>query len=133
MNDRWNVHNSLEYNEEELNIFINSDKVNQIGYITTKYIIQDILLKVLQEKIYFNTKYILLENTYLLRSKLLTYICFPILSICTDTIGYAPVVRRAMNKYNCTKDEAINIYLANQTNLLEYKVYSDFVIYKFFN
>ena len=118
---------NLEYDEEQFKKFINSNKVNQIGHIINKYIIQDILLRILQEKIYFNTKHVFLENAFLLRSSFLKYLCFPILSICSD-IGYAPIIRRAMNKYKCDRDEATEVYLSNQSTLLEYKYLSDYVI-----
>jgi len=120
---------TLEYNEEEFKKFIHSNNINKIGYIINKYVIQDILLRVLQEKIYFNTKYVILENTFLMRNSFLKYICFPVLSICTDQIGHAPVIRRVMNKYNCDREEAMSVYLANQPGLMEYKVLSDFIIY----
>lgn len=81
---------------------------------------------VIKEKLLYRTKYIFVENAILLRFKLFLYLCYPIISICTNQ--RADIVRRIMDRDKSDKDTAIKV-LENQTSIKEFVDKSDYVVF----
>jgi dephospho-CoA kinase len=107
-------------------IFSDPEKRKKLEKITHKRVFKLLALKILKEKIFYNTKYVFIENAILLRFTMLYYMCYPILSVCTNS--NAEILGRVMERDKCDRKTAENI-LANQMKLEEFVKKSDYVIF----
>lgn len=117
-----------ELNKMELRKIIFSDmkKRKQLEQITHLKVFILFFKTIFNEKIMKGNKLVFVENAILLRFALLKYICYPILSICTNK--KEDLVTRIMKRDKCDKEIAENI-LKNQLTLEEFTKQSDYVIY----
>ena len=106
-------------------IYKDEKKKKDLETITHMRVLKTMVWAIFREKFLMGNKYVVLENAILLRFKMLTYWCFPILSICLR--NQSDLLIRIMKRDNCTQESAENM-LKNQTSTEEFYKKSDYCI-----